>query len=105
MSRKPLDFAAIERAATANLASILHCLVPNGKTNGHEYVALNPKRPDRHLGSFRINLHTGRWADFACADARGNGVISLVAYLCDVRPYEAALHLSKQLGVGGVNHD
>ena len=30
-----------------------------------EYVALNPTRADKRAGSFKINLQTGRWADFA----------------------------------------
>jgi len=105
MARKSLDFAAIEQAALANIAAILQRLVPHGRVRGQEYIALNPKRSDQHVGSFKVNMRTGKWADFACADARGNGVISLVAYVCNVRPYEAALHLSQQLGVGGVHHD
>lgn len=104
MNKKPLDFAVIERAALANITNIIACVLPHGKTYGNEYIALNPRRTDEHIGSFKVNVRTGKWADFAC-DARGGNVISLVSYACDVSYYEAALHLSQQLGVGGVSHD
>jgi hypothetical protein len=45
--------------------------------------AVNPRRVDRHPGSFRINLASGKWADFA-VDAKGGDLISLVAYLKDI---------------------
>ena len=44
------------------------------------YVALNPTRNDRRPGSFKINIRTGRWCDFATGD-RGGDPVSLVAYL------------------------
>jgi hypothetical protein len=40
-------------------------LLPRGKTVGREIVALNPRRADRNLGSFKINRYNGRWCDFA----------------------------------------
>ena len=43
-------------------------------------MARNPTRPDRRPGSFKINLTTGRWADFATGD-RGGDPVSLAAYL------------------------
>jgi hypothetical protein len=61
-------------------------------------VALNPKRPDRHLGSFRINLATGKWADFATGD-RGGDPVSLAAYLFGLTQVEAARRLADMLGV------
>ena len=45
---------------------------------GHEYVARNPTRADRRPGSFKINLRTGRWADFATGD-KGGDPVSLAA--------------------------
>ena len=47
-------------------------LVPHGRRLGSEWIARNPTRADRHLGSFKINLRTGRWADFATGDAGGD---------------------------------
>ena len=68
-----IDFAAINREALGCLPAVLRRLLPGGRRVGHEYLALNPRRGDRHLGSFRINLANGRWADFALADKSAPG--------------------------------
>ncbi len=62
-------------------------------------MALNPRRADRHYGSFRINLRTGRWADFAVEGARGGDVVSLFAYLEGVGQVAAAEELAVLLGI------
>jgi hypothetical protein len=54
-------------------------------------------RADRHLGSFKINLRTGRWADFATGDAGGD-LISLRAYLDGIRQGEAARRIAREIG-------
>jgi hypothetical protein len=59
---------------------------------------LNPKRADRRLGSFSINLTTGRWADFATGD-KGGDVVSLAAYLFDLSQAEAAGRIAAMLGL------
>jgi hypothetical protein len=61
---------------------------------------LNPRRSDRRLGSFRVNLRTGMWADFACHDAAGGDPISLAAYLFGLTQIEAAKRLAATLGMG-----
>nr|WP_243444148.1 hypothetical protein [Acetobacter persici] len=86
--------------ASWELSAIGECL-PDGRRLGHEWVCRNPRRGDRKPGSFSVNLNTGRWADFAEADARGGDVISLAAYLAGVTQYEAALELAKMLGLKG----
>lgn len=93
-----VNFAAIKAGAHARLPEILARILPEGKVVGCEYVARNPKRTDRSLGSFKVNLQTGRWADFA-TDARGGDVISLVAYLFDLPQSEAARRLAGMLGI------
>ena len=55
-------------------------LLPIGKLSGDEYITLNPTRCDRKLGSFMINIRTGKWIDFATDDKGGN-FVSLIAYL------------------------
>jgi hypothetical protein len=93
-----LDFQGINRAALDHLPALVRSWAPEGRRQGHEWVALNPRRNDRHPGSFKINLRTGRWADFATGD-RGGDVISLAAYIFGVRQSEAALALATKLGV------
>ena len=97
--RPPIDFDRVKRAAQADIRGVLGRFLPGGKLVRGEYVVLNPTRPDRHLGSFRVNLASGRWADFA-TEHRGRDLISLVAYLKNIPQYEAAKGLSEMLGVG-----
>ncbi len=66
--RASIDFAAINREALGCLPAVLRRLLPDGKARGGEFVALNPRRGDRRPGSFKINLRTGVWADFASGD-------------------------------------
>ncbi len=93
-----LDFAAINAAALARLPDVLRRWLPDGRIEGAEYVARNPTRADRRAGSFKINLRTGQWADFATGD-RGGDPVSLAAYLAGVGQGEAARELAVMLGV------
>lgn len=70
----------------------LQKLLPNGELQGKQYVALNPTRYDRHLGSFTINTETMVWTDFATND-KGVGWRSLREYLKqgDSNPYQSKL--------------
>src|SRR5215469_1594977 len=97
-SRLGLDFARIIRAELSALPALLTRWLHGGRREGGEYVALNPTRDDRHRGSFRINLRTGRWADFATGD-RGGDPISLAAYLSNLKQCEAAEKLAGMFGV------
>lgn len=76
----PVNFEAINTSARAVLPSLLKRWLSDGKQHGKEWVALNPTRGDTRAGSFRVNIHTGAWADFATPD-RGGDPISLAAYL------------------------
>lgn len=101
---KRLDFEHINRAALAALPAILSRLAPGGKTIAGEYVTRNPTRADRSPGSFKVNLRSGKWADFAC-DARGGDPISLVAYLENVSQGKAARLLAGMLGMKGGDNE
>lgn len=74
-----VNFGRINDAALVVLASLLTRWLPGGKVEGCEYVARNPRRADQHSGSFKVNLRTGRWADFATGDSGGDPV-SLAAF-------------------------
>ncbi|MCH6590044.1 MAG: hypothetical protein IH806_06005 [Proteobacteria bacterium] len=93
-----IDFAAVNRAALAALPALLRRWLPDGRQVGREYLARNPLRADRRSGSFKINVRTGRWADFATGDAGGD-VISLCAYLAGIGQAEAARSLADMLRV------
>ena len=56
---RSIDFDRINAEALTSLEAVCRRLLPNGRRAGHEYVALNPRRGDRHPGSFKINLKSG----------------------------------------------
>lgn len=93
-----LDFDAINQAALAAFPAVLNWLLPGSKTIGREIVALNPRRADRNIGSFKVNRYNGRWCDFATGD-KGGDPVSLVAYLADVSQGEAVQMLARMLGL------
>ena len=96
--RERIDFGAVNRSALTMLPSLLGRWLPDGRREGHEWVARNPRRADRSPGSFRVNMLTGRWADFA-TDDRGGDVVSLAAYLAGSGQAEAARNLADMLGL------
>jgi hypothetical protein len=98
--RRSIDFGRINAEVLVCLDVVCRRLLPDGRREGQEYVALNPRRADRRLGSFKVNLKTGRWADFA-TDDKGGDVISLVAFIEDCKQGEAALKLARMLGLDG----
>ena len=93
-----IDFARLRADLQHRLPDIVRLLLPDGRLVGREWVTLNPTRHDRHAGSFRINIQTGRWADFATGD-RGGDLISLAAYLNGSSQIEAARRLINMTGV------
>ena len=75
-----VDFGRVNAAALGNAEGVVRGLLPDGRRDGAEWVARNPQRPDRRLGSFKVNLNSGKWADFATGD-RGGDLVSLAAFV------------------------
>lgn len=101
MKFRRVDFDAINRAAIPVLPALCARWLPDGKDTGREYVALNPRRADKTIGSFKIALsgeRAGRWADFATGD-RGGDPISFAAYIFGLSQLEAAKYLASMLGL------
>jgi hypothetical protein len=63
-----------------------------------EWVAINPTRADKRRGSFKVNLRTGRWSDFA-VEASGGDLIALAVYLFRLTPGQAAVKIADALGI------
>src|SRR5215469_17974698 len=95
---RALDFKGLAAAALASAKSLLHEWLPGGRFEGREYVALNPTRNDRALGSFKIHWQTGEWADFADPNAKGGDLISLFAYINSLDQGPAARQIAERLG-------
>jgi len=92
-------FVVVNDACLRNFWGLLATWLPDGKQIGREWVARNPIRADRKAGSFKINVDTGRWADFATGDAGGDPV-SLYAYLNGLSQLAAARELMDHWGLG-----
>jgi hypothetical protein len=93
-----IAFSRIAAAALAHADMIARRWLPDGHREGAEWSSRNPLRNDRKRGSFKVNLATGKWADFATGD-RGGDLVSLAAYLFRLSQAEAALKVADMLGV------
>ena len=98
MKNQRVDFTRINRAAVAAANVVVSALAPNGHQVGAEWIALNPVRPDKKAGSFKVNLQTGCWSDFATGDSGGD-LVSLAAYIGGIGQRDAAIRLAEALGV------
>jgi hypothetical protein len=61
------DFVQINAAALGALPALLRRWLPDGHREGREWVARNPTRNDHRPGSFKINLTTGKWAEYVAS--------------------------------------
>jgi hypothetical protein len=95
-----VDFAAVSHAAQSALTSLVQDWLPDGRREGSEWVSRNPTRGDTRPGSFKINLSTGVWSDFATGEAGGDA-IDLLAYLNRTSKLDAAREIAQRLGVTG----
>ena len=86
------DFRNIKQKYQENPLPILRELVGQGRIEGSDYVALNPRRNDVKLGSFRVDISTGRFHDFATGDG-GGSVIDLAMFVYNCGIVEAAQRL------------
>jgi hypothetical protein len=68
-----VDFKAVSSAALGVLDKIVLRILRGGCRRGREWIVRNPTRNDDTPGSFKVNLHTGLWADFATGDKGGDG--------------------------------
>ena len=93
-----IDFDRVNASALPLLPTLVDRWLPGGRREGREWVARNPRRADRSPGSFRVNMQSGKWDDFATGDAGGNPV-SLAAFLFDLSQSEAARRLAEMIGV------
>lgn len=98
MTGRTIAFERIARHAADRAEIIVTRWLPNGRREAGEWVARNPRRADRKPGSFKINLRSGRWGDFATGDTGGD-LISLAAFLFDLDQAEAARRVADMLGV------
>lgn len=90
-------FKEVKDRAIPYIPSILQRVLPGGRMDGNDYIALNPTRVDNKLGSFRINVHKGKWIDWSSGDSGGD-IISLIAYISGISQYEALQVVESMIG-------
>ncbi|WFU84832.1 hypothetical protein QA645_19450 [Bradyrhizobium sp. CIAT3101] len=95
---RKIAFDRIAEAAVSNCGRIVERWLPDGRREGREWVAINPTRLDAKKGSFKVNLQTGRWSDFATGDGGGD-LISLAAYIHKLKQGDAAVRVAAMLGI------
>jgi hypothetical protein len=98
MTRPRIAFRGIADSAISYADVLVPRWLPDGRREGAEWVALNPRRIDHRKGSFKINMATGRWSDFAIG-VGGGDLISLAAYLFRLKQAEAAVKVAETLGI------
>ncbi len=91
-----LDFSKINEEVRIRFPGLVFQLLPHGRKEGNEWLALNPTRVDRHIGSFHVNLQTWQFYDFATGEG-GTGAIALYAYIKGLSYFRAAKDLNNQL--------
>lgn len=96
--RPSINFRRVAEAAAARSDEILRQWLPDGRREANEWTSRNPNRADGRAGSFKVNLKTGLWADFATGDG-GRDLIALAAYLFNLRQDEAARRVADMLGI------
>jgi hypothetical protein len=95
-----VDFQLIRSVTFRQSESLVKAWLPNGRREGDEWVARNPTRSDNKPGSFKVNLRSGEWADFATTD-KGGDLISLRAFLDSSNQSDAARKIAEELGIEG----
>lgn len=93
-----IAFKRIADVALGHAATIVPRWLSDGRREGAEWVAINPTRADHRKGSFKVNLRTGAWSDFA-VNHKGSDIISLAAYLHRMSQGEAAVRLAEMIGI------
>jgi hypothetical protein len=96
--RRKIAFRKIAEASLAAADTLVPRWLPEGRREGAEWIAKNPRRVDKRRGSFKVNLRTGRWSDFAVEESGGD-LISLASYLFHLKQGQAAVKIAGALGV------
>lgn len=98
MRSRSVNFQTIGKAALSHSETIAARWLSDGKRMGAEWICRNPTRADHKTGSFKVNLNTGRWGDFATGD-KGGDFIALAAFLFRLDQRQAALKIADMLGI------
>jgi putative DNA primase/helicase len=93
-----VDIPAVAQAALPHLAALCARWLPGGRLEGREWTCASLAGGAGR--SCRVNVVSGRWADFS-TDQRGGDAVSLAAAIARCSQLEAARRLSEMLGLPG----
>ena len=96
---RKIAFRRIAEASLAAADTLVPRWLPEGRRGGAGWIATNPTRADKRRGSFKVNLRTGRWSDFAVEASGGGDLVSLAAYLFHLKQGQAAVKIAGALGI------
>ncbi len=97
-SRPRVNIAEVARTARPRVLELCQRWLPGGRLMGHEWTC--GSLFGQAGMSCKVNIRTGRWADFASSD-KGGDAVSLCAAVHHLSQVEAAERLAKMLGMGG----
>jgi hypothetical protein len=92
------SFEDVKAATLKSLDFIVPRLLHGGKKVGDEWVIRNPTRKDAKPGSFKVNMKSGIWKDFATGESGGD-IIDLYVYINGGSNIQAKDALADMLGV------
>jgi len=92
MDTRELDFEGLARHLLGKARNLLPLWLPGGALRGAEWCCgdLRGERGD----SLKVNVNTGKWADFATGD-KGGDLVSLYAAIHGIKQAEAAKRLAE----------
>lgn len=93
----------IANALRADILNLCHAIGLQGKIEHNDFVAYNPTRNDKHLGSFRVCIRgakQGVWCEFASSE-RGDplDLINYCLFQNSPNKHEAIIWAKKYLGL------
>ena len=92
-----IDFARVNESAARSGEAVVRALFPHGRLEGREWVFISPHRPDRSLGSCKINVDTGKGGDFSTGVYFGD-FVGAAAWASGKGQRDAAIALADSLG-------
>ena len=72
----------IANALRADILNLCHAIGLQGKADGNDFVAYNPTRADKHLGSFRVCIRGAKQG--ICNAKRQQNLILFAEYVNSV---------------------
>lgn len=97
--RQRIDFKDVADRARPYIRMLVERWLPDGNQEGNKWVARNPRRNDHTAGSFKVNLSTGAYFDFADHSIHGGDIIALGAYLHRRTQLDSAKGIARAMGL------